>query len=56
MLIGIGVDLLHLPRISALVRRRGTQRLAQRILSPRELVEFHSLEPEAAVVKYLANR
>ena len=42
MLPNIGVDLLHLPRIAALVARRGTymQRFARRILSDSEMSTF----------------
>lgn len=42
MILGIGVDLVHLPRIAALVSRRGHERLAKRILSPLELKEYNS--------------
>ncbi|KAK6353143.1 hypothetical protein TWF696_005133 [Orbilia brochopaga] len=40
---GIGVDLLHLPRIVSLLSRRPTQRFARRILTPLELAEFQQL-------------
>lgn len=42
MIVGIGVDIVHIPRITALIARRGQQKLAQRILSPLELKEFKS--------------
>lgn len=55
-IVGIGVDLLHVPRMAALIRRRGTNRIASRILSPLERNAFHqSLDergssPDAATV------
>lgn len=36
-IIGIGVDLLHFPRIAALVERRGQHRFVKRVLSHAEL-------------------
>jgi len=39
----IGIDILHVPRIVALVRRRGAFNLASRILSPVELDSFRAL-------------
>ena len=36
MIIGIGSDIIHLPRLIALFNRRGEEKLARRILSPRE--------------------
>ncbi|PSR73685.1 hypothetical protein PHLCEN_2v10604 [Hermanssonia centrifuga] len=42
-IIGIGVDIVHLPRISSLISRRGPQRLANRILSKRELTDWYKL-------------
>ncbi|KAH0840007.1 4'-phosphopantetheinyl transferase [Lanmaoa asiatica] len=43
---GIGVDLLHVPRMAALVNRRGAKRVASRILSPSERNAFGRLWPE----------
>ena len=40
--VGIGVDLVHVPRIAALIYRRGTTRVASRILSKTELQEFET--------------
>lgn len=40
---GIGIDILHVPRLAALIERRGLSRLASRILSPVELNVFRSL-------------
>lgn len=39
-ILGIGVDIVHLPRIAALIARRGREPLAKRILSPDEYTEF----------------
>ncbi|KIJ69984.1 hypothetical protein HYDPIDRAFT_104653 [Hydnomerulius pinastri MD-312] len=41
---GIGVDLLHVPRMVALIGRRGPPKLASRILSPNELQIFRQSE------------
>ncbi|KAI9316613.1 4'-phosphopantetheinyl transferase [Dichotomocladium elegans] len=40
MILGIGVDIVYLPRIAGLVARRGRGPLARRILSPVEHKEF----------------
>jgi len=58
---GIGVDLLHVPRMATLVRRRGTNRVASRILSPLERDAFRqSLDGRgsnaATVVQFLGVR
>ncbi|KAI9487507.1 MAG: 4'-phosphopantetheinyl transferase [Benjaminiella poitrasii] len=42
MILGIGVDIVHLPRIAAIVHRRGKDKFAKRILSPIEYKEFQS--------------
>lgn len=47
---GIGVDLLHVPRMAALINRRGADRIASRILSPPERSAFGRLRPEQGVV------
>ncbi|OBZ90018.1 Holo-[acyl-carrier-protein] synthase [Choanephora cucurbitarum] len=44
MILGIGVDILHLPRITALISRRGQDTLARRILSQKEYVQFRQLQ------------
>ncbi|KAF9247234.1 4'-phosphopantetheinyl transferase [Melanogaster broomeanus] len=43
---GIGIDLLHVPRMVALIERRGPARLASRILSLSELQAFRHLRPD----------
>ncbi|KAG1453609.1 hypothetical protein G6F55_008049 [Rhizopus delemar] len=57
MILGIGVDILHLPRLSSLVIRRGREKLAKRILSKKELIEFNNLtfQHEQSMM-YLATR
>ena len=52
---GIGVDILHLPRISTLISRRGKEAFAKRILSPEEWQEFRGKGDNEAV-RYLAVR
>lgn len=70
MILGVGIDLLHLPRLVGLVRRQGgPSRLARRILSPLELAEFEAFSgsskaagpndqgnASATLLKYLAVR
>ncbi|KAJ7179189.1 4'-phosphopantetheinyl transferase [Mycena filopes] len=41
MVLGIGVDVVHLPRIAALLKRY-PKRLVSRILSPHEIAQSHS--------------
>lgn len=36
MILGYGIDLVHLPRIASLIHRRGLDKLARRILSSAE--------------------
>ncbi|GAA5850451.1 hypothetical protein JCM8547_001879 [Rhodosporidiobolus lusitaniae] len=43
MILGVGVDLLHLPRLRSLLTRRDPLRLARRICSPSELVQWKGL-------------
>lgn len=42
-ILGIGVDILHLPRLISLLSRRGFEAFATRILSSRELRTFQLL-------------
>ncbi|KAF9646497.1 4'-phosphopantetheinyl transferase [Thelephora ganbajun] len=49
-IIGIGVDIVHTPRIASLVVRRTPARLATRILSRRELCEWETLSPPISSV------
>lgn len=56
-ILGIGVDVVHVPRIAALLSRY-PQRLASRILSPQEAVQSDMLaDPTFIAVRYdgLAN-
>ncbi|RUS22898.1 4'-phosphopantetheinyl transferase [Jimgerdemannia flammicorona] len=63
MIVGIGVDILHLPRLRALVSRRPNsgELLARRILSPGEVAEFRDVVDSgdggaSKVIMYLASR
>ncbi|KAJ7781307.1 4'-phosphopantetheinyl transferase [Mycena metata] len=52
MVLGIGVDVVHIPRIVALLKRY-PQRLASRILSPHEATESHLLaDPTFIAVRW----
>jgi len=44
-IIGIGIDIIHVPRIVSLVARRTPAKLAARILSSSELSEWEALSP-----------
>ena len=48
-IIGIGIDIVHTPRIASLVIRRTPRKLATRILSPNELREWEMIFPLAFV-------
>lgn len=56
--LGIGVDVVHIPRILALIRRRGPELLARRILSQQEIDEWRVFPPSDVAVqaKFLAVR
>jgi holo-[acyl-carrier protein] synthase len=60
MILGIGIDIVHLQRIRALVARRGNEKLARRILSVKELKEFQSefsnVQRQDRAVIYLGSR
>lgn len=57
MIIGIGVDIVHLPRIAALIARRGSDGLARRILSPTEYNEFTAnYKDDPSQLRYLGSR
>ena len=43
-ILGIGVDILHLPRLRSLISRRGVERVSNRILSLPELVEWRQIQ------------
>ncbi|CAO3636291.1 unnamed protein product [Cunninghamella echinulata] len=40
MILGIGVDIIHLPRIKTLISKRGIEGFARRVLSPIEYQNF----------------
>ena len=59
MILGVGVDIVHLPRIAALISRRGSDKLAKRILSPTEYIEFrakYDINNDPSQVRYLGSR
>jgi hypothetical protein len=59
MIVGIGVDLLHLSRLRGLLARRQPHQLASRILSQTELLEWERHRASAASTgqeSYLALR
>ena len=49
-IIGIGIDIVHIPRIASLVARRSPTKLATRILSPSELREWEALFPRTSAI------
>ena len=49
-IIGIGIDIVHAPRIASLVVRRTPTKLAARILSPAEHREWETLSPPTSSV------
>jgi len=54
MIIGIGTDLVHIPRMQALLEKHG-DKIAARILSDREFAEFRlQLKPAAYLAKRFA--
>lgn len=46
MILGIGVDILSLPRFTALLSRRTPGRISHKILHPLEMAQFDALEME----------
>lgn len=46
MILGIGVDLLHLPRLKSILTRHSPALLARRILNSEELEAFYNLFPD----------
>jgi len=55
-LTGIGVDILYTPRILDLLRRRGSGRLARRILSTDEHQQWSLLSNQEASTRFLTTR
>ncbi|KAI0786321.1 hypothetical protein C8Q75DRAFT_267302 [Abortiporus biennis] len=55
-ILGIGVDIVHLPRILSLVQRRSAEKLAKRILSTQELADWKKIsgKPESQQAQFLA--
>ncbi|KAG8930797.1 hypothetical protein FRC03_009797 [Tulasnella sp. 419] len=56
-ILGIGVDILHVGRFSELILRRSPSRLAKRILSQQEWIEWNNLpNDKSSKTSYLAKR
>lgn len=58
-ILGMGVDVVYVPRILALIHRRGSHKFASRILSPQELSDWNALPPSMvpfARARFLAVR
>ena len=53
-IIGVGIDILHVPRIAALVCRRGEVRFAKRVLSDTEVQDWK--QGSEGSLRYLAVR
>ena len=58
MLLGIGVDVVHLPRIAAISKKYNGHKFASRILSKRELKQWNCLRDtsERRQIQFLAVR
>lgn len=54
--LGIGIDLLHVPRFQAILTRRGSTKMIQRVLTPKERDEYHLLLDDAHRLRYLGVR
>ena len=50
-IIGVGIDIVHIPRIASLVTRRTPTRLATRILSPSEHCEWETFSPPVSTAE-----
>lgn len=63
MILGIGIDILRLQRLAQAIQRRGSERIARRILGEEELREWRRLNSkngdddcEEPILRYLAVR
>lgn len=54
MIKGIGIDIIELERISDSLKK--SERLAERVLTMKELERYHSLESNRRRIEYLAGR
>jgi len=54
-ILGIGIDIVHLPRVASLISRRGALRVASRILSIPELSDWKS-SPLSSQTRFLVVR
>ncbi|TFK28800.1 4'-phosphopantetheinyl transferase [Coprinopsis marcescibilis] len=57
-ILGIGVDIVHLPRIVSILKKSYADKFVKKILSPQEYVKWASLKTseEAARVRFVAVR
>jgi holo-[acyl-carrier protein] synthase len=55
-IVGIGVDLVHLPRMKRLIETRSMERLAKRILCLNELTALNSIKLPDRQISFLATR
>ena len=55
MIVGIGTDIVHIPRIARLFQQHGS-RFASKILHPREQATLQELHPVPRKVEFLAGR
>jgi len=54
--LGVGTDILFLPRIASIIKRRSTERFATKILCPEEYNRWHSIRTESEQQRFLAVR
>lgn len=54
--LGIGIDLLHIPRFRAVLARRGQAKMVQRILTAKEREEYQTLSEDAHRLRFLGVR
>ncbi|KAF8528068.1 4'-phosphopantetheinyl transferase superfamily [Hysterangium stoloniferum] len=54
--LGVGTDILLLPRIASIVKRRSPERFARKILCPEEYGRWHSIRTESERERFLAVR
>ena len=59
-ILGIGIDVVHVPRIAAILRKKHADRFASRILSPAEFSSWMELKAaskdERDLVRFMAVR
>ena len=55
-IIGVGIDVVHVPRIVSIVTRRTPAKLASRILSPSEFREWETLSAPTTITSTVTSR